>query len=57
MQVLKTYSAYEHLINRIAALTINSIDQMISDKYKKADRVETNELSALDESRFVGIIL
>lgn len=47
--------AYEHLINRIAALTINNKDQMIPDKYKKADCVETSEFPALDESRFIGI--
>ena len=47
--------AYEQLINRIAALTINNKDQMIPDKYKKADCVETSEFPALDESRFIGI--
>jgi len=47
--------AYEHLINRIAALTINNKDQMIPDKYKKAACIEISELPALDESRFIGV--
>ncbi|MBR6088038.1 MAG: hypothetical protein IKP84_09175 [Prevotella sp.] len=47
--------AYEHLIDRIAALTINNEDSSIPDKYKKADSIEINQLPALEESKFIGI--
>lgn len=49
--------AYEHLMNRIAAMTINNKDSVILGKYKKADCIEREKLSALDESKFIGISL
>ena len=47
--------AYEHLIERIAALTINNEDSSIPDKYKKADSIKIDQLPALEESKFIGI--
>lgn len=47
--------AYEQLINRIAALTINNDDLTIPDKYKKADCIEIDEYPALSESIFIGL--